>query len=238
LIIVDEIEIGKGEALFLLLIKVPLSTENLSCNYDLLEINILVHKFINIHGIYKKDVGTWINEFNQMRENIFIDKWTFGNHVAYMDLYIFKGNNFFDTGILSIKVYQKPENRYMYIPYKSAHPRHTIKNYVLGELKRYVRINTEELNYQKIKNNFFLRMRNRGFHKNVLANWFSQVKYSNRAKFLDDNPDDTCYYQGTRETLADTTLIKIRETILKETLSTDTRETAEVVFRGRRYRGF
>jgi len=114
-----------------------------------------------------------------------------------MDLYIFKGNNFLDTGILSIKVYQKPENRYMYIPYKSAHPRHTIKNYVLGELKRYVRINTEELNYQKIKNNFFLRMRNRGFHKNVLAKWFSQVKYSNRAKFLDGNPDDTCYYQGT-----------------------------------------
>ena len=53
--------------------------------------------------------------------------------------------------------------------------------------------------------------------------------YSNRAKFLDDNPDDTCYYQGTRETLVDTTLIKIRETILKETLSTDTREAAEVV---------
>ena len=106
----------------------------------------------------KKDVRTWINEFNQLRENIFIDKWTFGNSVAYMDLYIFKGNNFLHTGMLSIKVYQKPENRYMYIPYKSAHPRHTIKNYVLGELKRYVRINTEELNYQKIKNNFFLRM--------------------------------------------------------------------------------
>ena len=86
-----------------------------------------------------------------------------------MDLYIFKGNNFFDTGILSIKVYQKPENRYMYIPYKSAHPRHTIKNYVLGELKRYVRINTEELNYQKIKNSFFLRMRNRGLHKKCVS---------------------------------------------------------------------
>ena len=145
-----------------------------------------------------------------------------------MDLYIFKGNNFLDTGILSTKVYQKPENRYMYIPYKSAHPRHTIKNYVLGELKRYVRINTEELNYQKIKNNFFLRMRNRGFHKNELAKWFSQVKYSNRAKFLDGNPDDTCYYQGTRETLADTTLIKIGEGILKETLGTITREAAAV----------
>ena len=68
----------------------------------------------------KKDVGTQINEFYQLRENIFINKWTVGNYVAYMDLYIFKGNNFLDTGILSIKVYQKPANRYMYIPYKKC----------------------------------------------------------------------------------------------------------------------
>ena len=59
----------------------------------------------------KKDVGTWINEFYQLRENIFIYKWTFEIYVAYMDLYIFKGNNFLDTGILSIKVYHKPANR-------------------------------------------------------------------------------------------------------------------------------
>ena len=38
-------------------------------------------------------------------------------------------------------------------------------------------------------------MRNRGFKKNVLAQWFSQVKYSNRTNFLDSNTDDTCYYQ-------------------------------------------
>ena len=123
----------------------------------------------------KKDFSKWVYEFNNLRENIFIDKWHFGNKVAFMDLYIFKGNNFFNTGKLSIKVYQKPENRYMYIPYKSAHPRHTIKNYVTGELKRYVRINTEELNFLKIKNSFFLRMRNRGFSKNKLSHWFSEV---------------------------------------------------------------
>ena len=81
----------------------------------------------------KKEISKWVFEFNY--ENIFIDKWHFGNKVAFMDLYIFKGNNFFITGKLSIKVYQKPENRYMYIPYKSAHPRHTIKNYVIGELR-------------------------------------------------------------------------------------------------------
>ena len=73
----------------------------------------------------------------------------------------------------------------MYIPYKSAHPRHTIKNYVTGELKIYVRINTEELNFLKIKNSFSLRMRmhNCGVSKNKLSHWFSEIKYSNHAKF-------------------------------------------------------
>ena len=56
-------------------------------------------------------------------KTFFIDKMEFWeNHVAYTDLYtyIFKGNKVFETGKLSIKVYQKPENRYMYIPYKAS----------------------------------------------------------------------------------------------------------------------
>ena len=66
-----------------------------------------------------------------------------------MDLHIFKGEKNYNEGKLSIKVYQKPENKYMQIPYKSAHPRHTIKNYVIGELKRYDPVNMDELNFLK-----------------------------------------------------------------------------------------
>ena len=43
---------------------------------------------------------------------------SFGNHVAYVDLDIFKGNKLYETGKLSIKVYQKLENRYMYPIFK------------------------------------------------------------------------------------------------------------------------
>ena len=162
----------------------------------------------------KKQFSMWVAEFNNLRENIFIDKWQFGNHVAFMDLYIFKGINFHINGKLSIKIYQKPENRYMYIPFKSAHPRHTIKNYILGELKRYVRINTDELNFLKIRNSFFLRMRNRGFNKHKLSLWFSEIKYSSRAKYLGANPGNICYFQGTRETAADPLLIRVSEEML------------------------
>jgi len=39
---------------------------------------------------------------------------------------------------------------------------------------------------------------------------------------------DNCYYQGTRETMADTTLIKIREGIIREELVTSTKEAVDV----------
>ena len=62
----------------------------------------------------------------------------------------------------------------------------------------------------------------------MLAQWFAQVKYSNRTKFLDCNPEDICYYQGTRETLADTYLINIEESIMLEVLVSNTKEVANV----------
>ena len=43
----------------------------------------------------KQDVKYWIDQFNSLRKTITIDKWSFGNHVEFMDLYIYKGQKFF-----------------------------------------------------------------------------------------------------------------------------------------------
>ena len=72
----------------------------------------------------------------------------------------------------------------MYIPYRSFHQRHTIKNYVWGELKRYVRYNTEEKNFKKLRVCFFLRLRNHGFRKYTLTKLFSKVTYAQRNELL------------------------------------------------------
>ena len=42
----------------------------------------------------KEDVKYWIDHFNSLRETITIDKWFFGNHAEFMDLYIYKGDKF------------------------------------------------------------------------------------------------------------------------------------------------
>ena len=49
---------------------------------------------------------------------------------------------------------------------------------------RYVRYNTEEKNFKKLKTQFFLRLRNRGFKKYLLLKLFSKITYAQRNKLL------------------------------------------------------
>ena len=61
-------------------------------------------------------------------------------------------------------------------------------------------------------------MTNCEFKKNKLSHWFSEVKYSSRAKYLGANPGDICYFQGKQETEVDSLRIKISKGILKGTM--------------------
>ena len=103
---------------------------------------------------------------------------------TWIYIYIYKGDKFFSTGLLDFRIFQKEINRYMYIPAKSGHVSHTIKNYVLGELKRYIRYNSLKLTFLKIRTKFFSRLRNRGFKKVWLRKHFATLKYEDREKLM------------------------------------------------------
>ena len=132
----------------------------------------------------KTDVEYWIMEFNKLEKSIEIDKYTYGPKVEYMDIVIYKGDRFFKNGFFDIKIFQKQQNKYAYIPQKSNHKKHTIKNYVLNELKRYIKFNSNKLAYLRLRNKFFDRLRNRGFKKLNLSKLFKKVSYSQRKKLL------------------------------------------------------
>ena len=66
----------------------------------------------NLNGpLYSKDSFKTVLESWKERKTITIDKWSFGNHVEFMDLYIYKGNKFYTSGILDFKIFQKDINR-------------------------------------------------------------------------------------------------------------------------------
>jgi hypothetical protein len=102
----------------------------------------------------KLEFEHWVSEFNLLCDSITIDKFQFGNKIDFMDLYIYRGDDFYNFGKLDVSVFQKEENKYMYIPNKSGHQKYTIRNFVLGELRRYVRISTQEISFLKTKTNF------------------------------------------------------------------------------------
>ena len=80
----------------------------------------------------------------------------------------------------------------MYIPQKSGHVSHTIKNYLLGELERYIRYNSLKLFFLKIRTLLFSKFRNHSFKKIWLRKQIATLKYEYRKKLsLEKEPDST-----------------------------------------------
>ena len=91
---------------------------------------------------------------------------------------------------------------------------------MLNELKRYIKYNSEKLNFLKLRNKFFDRLRNRGFRRYTLSQLFSAVNYSSRNKLLATN--DTIYSTVVQETKADMALIEMVEEIFNHHLGKHT----------------
>ena len=106
----------------------------------------------------------------------------------------------------------------MYIPATSGHQKHTINNFILGELTRYVRFNTQKKNFLKIKRKFFVRLRNRGYKKVFLARLFKKVKYGTRNKLLAISADNE-NYRGIGNDRSDTSLVNDAERMFQQTFS-------------------
>ena len=82
------------------------------------------------------------------QESISINKWSIENKLEYTDLEIYKGSRFFTCGKMDIKLHQKKKINLN----GSCIIANTLN--VLGELKRYVRLNTKEIMFLGFKIKF------------------------------------------------------------------------------------
>jgi len=80
-----------------------------------------------------------------------------------------------DEGELSTRVYEKPENLYLYLPPHSAHPPGMIRGLVTGQIKRYVRLHTDRHACLEVIRKFYARLRVRGFQPQVLRPLFESA---------------------------------------------------------------
>ena len=101
--------------------------------------------------------------------------------ISFLDLFLYKDANF---STLQFSTYQKPLNKYLYIPFESFHPASNKRAFIRGELMRYTRNSSTFKAFSETREKFWKRLRLRGYPVGFLLPLFRKVKYSDRTKWL------------------------------------------------------
>ena len=133
------------------------------------------------------DLHSFLNRLNSLAPTIKLT-WKFSQQeVIFLDMVVYVDPSF--PTKLSVRPYQKPLNRYLYIPFNSYHPNHAKKSFIKAELIRYVRLSSCLSDFLEIRNKFFNRLQNRGYPRRFLSEVFSEVHYNSRRKYLSRTKD-------------------------------------------------
>ena len=126
---------------------------------------------------------SFFTEFNSLNTNIQCSGMA-SDSVVWLDVTVFKGSRFAASGLLDIKIYQKPLNLFLYLPFNTNHPFKTKAAFIREELKRYIRNCSSFSDYLVVRSLFLTRLRARGFPFRLLVRCFAQARYSNRQSYL------------------------------------------------------
>ena len=93
---------------------------------------------------------------------------------TFLDITLYKHNLPNNTLILATKLYQKPMNKYLFIPFFSNHSPHVHKGWITGYIKR-IRLNCISIIYYLLyKHTFYLHLLTRGYTYKFLKPLFSK----------------------------------------------------------------
>lgn len=144
------------------------------------------------------DLDTFVHLLGNTLPNIKIKVQRNKNRLAFLDLWIVKDMSV-DGDLVPIcfETYQKPHNKYLYIPYFSHHRPHIFKAWVKAELLRYAVNSTHEEDFLIMKELFLQRLLDRGYPSSLLQPIFDIARHSDRTHSLHNTHDaqDNTYIQ-------------------------------------------
>ena len=105
--------------------------------------------------------------------------------ISFLDLLLFRDVS---SSVLQFSTFQKPLNKYLYIPFKSFHPSSNKKAFIKGELIRYARNSSSLKAFSETREKFWKRLRVRGYPFRFLLPLFREIRYSDRKRWLIQKP--------------------------------------------------
>ena len=95
-------------------------------------------------------------------------------HGVFLDVELYKGPRFVQSGIWDFQLFQKPQNKYLYLTPYSHHPPHVFKAWITSEVNRYCLLNSEQSKFHNICLEFKERLLNRGYSETFILEQFNR----------------------------------------------------------------
>ena len=124
---------------------------------------------------------TYMNTINQLHHTIKFTYELSETELTFLDITVYKGDR---NQILDVRTHIKPTNKQLYIHTSSYHPLTTINAISKGKVNRYLRTNSDEREFRKLKQKWTNKLLQRGCkHKQILSH-INAVKFNQRHQIL------------------------------------------------------
>lgn len=149
----------------------------------------LYKRFIDdIFAIWCGPKGTlleFLNALNSKTDRIKLTYCISESSISFLDLFLYRETS---SNVLQFSTFQKPLNKYLYIPFESFHPSSNKKAFIKGELMRYARNSSSFNSFHDTREKFWKRLRVRGYPFRFLLPLFREIRYCDRKKWLYKKP--------------------------------------------------
>ena len=126
----------------------------------------------------------YMTNINQIHPTIKFTYESSETELTFLDVTLYKGERFSRNQLLDVRTHIKPTNKQLYVHATSYHPPTTINAISKGEANRYLRTNSDEREFQNMKQRLTNRLLQRGYkHKQVLPH-INSVKFNQRRQLL------------------------------------------------------
>lgn len=130
-----------------------------------------------------------LNAWNTRRHRIRITYEISRLEVHFLDLRIWKDLDCADNRVpLVVSTYEKPMNKYLYIPFMSMHRLSVLRGFIRSRLLNFVVTNTYEHDFLVMRAKLWVRLLRRGFTPQFLRPIFAAVSFDLRREYLAPKP--------------------------------------------------
>ena len=134
-----------------------------------------------------KDLEEFMTKINSVHPTIKFTHEADDNELTFLDMTVYKGPNFSNTGILDIKTHIKKTNKQLYIHKMSYHPEPCKKAIAIGETTRYLRTNSQQQTFKEMTKKLTEKLVQRGYRASETKNSIRNLKFENKQFLLQNS---------------------------------------------------